>query len=213
MDKFIIEITSDQLVALNAICTSIVVNNYDKLPSLKNEAKEIAKLSMDATISKNQKKELTKRNIEIVEETKISIPTEFFDTFNFYSENDELPLINNKENLRFIYGKQGQIGIEYWEDYKEGNKPDEVMFIKNSDAIKINTELKRIISALNSNKSLMSMSQEMADKYQFNISYKRTGEVDFSLYKKKDYGCMDEVAFANKDQLRVFCNFLEYHLN
>lgn len=220
MNKFTIELTSSQIVSLSAILTSTVIGNYDKLPLLKTDAAAIssslgkAVLIEECANDTENNNNAIKEMIENRDIKKSYIPDEFYDTYNVYAEDkNDTFLIEEDENLRFIFGKQGQIGIEYWDYYDDGKKPDIIIFIKNSDAEDLLNALDEIIEDLDSpkKKPRKNIIRNINDKYQLVIAFNGYNIV-MNLYKRKDENDFDTIHFHNYKQIKLFNEFLKYHL-
>ena len=224
MKKIQLEITPEQYLSLTNILTSISIGHYDELPNARNKVIEILqdispkiieqeKVSINnipnepvpRTTKKIRRKKEEKKEINI-------LPDEWFDTYNVRIENNlELDLISNSENLRFIYGKQGQIGIEYWEHF--GKDEDKiVMFIKNSDAEELLYLMKNImLSSGLLTDTYINVEETFSDKYELKIT-KINGNTTATICKDKGNDCIDVVKFHNEKQLILFYQFMEHHL-
>lgn len=223
MKKIILEIEPEQLTALTGILVSASMGYYESLPQFKNEAGRILDCLKQGKIV-DREEAIFSEDIdsqdkeEFVEEIQVDtsyLPKEWFDTYNVQFENNsELDLVTDEENLRFIFGKQGQIGIQYWHVYEETSDPDTVIFIKNSDAIRI---LQRLGDRTNDfnllpERGSIDLIEKIDDKYEIAIR-KRGSSCITRLFKKKEDGSNDYVKFYNEKQLRIFYEFLKYHLD
>lgn len=224
MKKIQLELTPEQYLSLTNILTSISIGHYDELPNVRNKVIEILKdispkiteqekvvidnisnEPIPRTIKKARRKKEEKKEINI-------LPNEWFDTYNVRIENNfELDLISNSENLRFIYGKQGQIGIEYWEHF--GRDEDKVtMFIKNSDAEELLYLIRNIMLTSDSlTDKYIDIEETFSEKYELKIT-KIDGNTTATICKDKGNNCIDIVKFHNEKQLILFYQFMEHHL-
>ena len=219
MKKIVLTITPGQLLAISSIMMSVSMDYYDDLPTLKEQAKDIlnclneGKIIDDSDIKSEPVENVDniKSSSEIIDNLKMVLPEQWFDTYNVRVENNpKLDLVSDNENLRFIFGKQGQVGIEYWSDYDD--KSDTVMFIKNSDIRDIYEELGRVINEYIETKGKHSITKvKIADKYELRILKKRD-DISAVLHKDKDDDSTDMVRFHNSKQLILFYEFLTYHL-
>lgn len=218
MNKFTVELTSEQIATLSAILSGIAIDSYEKLPALKESSICIMNSLLKA--KRCEKVETTKEecyfpkfNISKKDTLKPYVPDKFFDTFNLYAEDtNDTFFIEDEENLRFIYGKQGQIGIESWNYYDEGKKPDTVIFINNSDARALLDIINKTTLDFNYNRcKYLEVKKEINDKYEFKLTNNVHGAVA-TLCKKTKTGNADVIKFYNERQIILFYEFLKYHI-
>ena len=140
-------------------------------------------------------------------------PREFSEVFDLSDQIDNEALIEETENLRFIYGRQGQVGIEYWDNYDEGRKADSVIFINNSDARKLLEFLDCTINHPDFGTPKMpGIKYNLLDKYEI-VIFNNSGDIFARLYKTKNQTDVTCVDFSNHMQIGLFHQFLTFHLN
>lgn len=174
MSKFKVELTSEQVVGLSAIATSIIIGDYKKLDELRDMALSIAKATLSAeslspefaVIKKSQCSEVA---TEIAMEDEQSsyipevnvkadeyqqnefVPSTFFNTYNSAVEQHNGNGIINLANecIRFGFGKQGQVAIQFWADYPgEVKNPDSEFYINAQDIVCISRCIDKITQTL-----------------------------------------------------------------
>ena len=218
MNKFTVELTSEQIATLSAILSGIAIDSYEKLPALKESS--ICIMNSLLRAKRCEKAETIKEecyfpkfNISKKDTPKPYVPDKFFDTFNLYAEDtNDTFFIEDKENLRFICGKQGQIGIESWNYYDEGKKPDTVIFINNSDARVLLDIINKTTLDFNYNRyKPLKVTEEINDKYEFRLTNDVHGTIAI-LCKKTKTGNADVIKFYNERQAILFYEFLKYHV-
>lgn len=218
MNKFTVELTSEQIATLRAILSGIAIDSYEKLPELKESSICIMNSLLNA--KRCEKVETTKEecyfpkfNISKKDTLKPYVPDKFFDTFNLYAEDtNDTFFIEDEENLRFICGKQGQIGIESWNYYDEDKKPDTVIFINNSDARALLDIINKTTLDFNYNRcEYLKVKEEINDKYEFRLTNNVHGAVA-TLCKMTKTGNADVIKFYNERQIILFYEFLKYHV-
>lgn len=245
MKKILFEMTPEQYLSLTNILTSISIGYYDELPSNKNKVIEILD-SIKAPKVMDTGKAVLNEGKEIFPEILLGqtisgydkddeissiekwfnepvsyndlLPDEWFDTYNVSCENNPtLDLISDDENLRFIFGKQGQVGIEYWSRYDEDESPEAVIFIKNSDASEMLEYLDHIIEPITNNRVYSrGISKEICcdsdSKYSIKV-LNLDNEISAYLTKNKPGKYLSEVIkFHNSKQIILFYEFLKHHL-
>lgn len=218
MNKFTVELTSEQIATLSAILSGIAIDSYEKLPALKESS--ICIMNSLLRAKRCEKVEaiteecyFPKFNISKKDTLKPYVPDKFFDTFNLYAEDtNDTFFIEDEENLRFIYGKQGQVGIESWNYYDEGKKPDTVIFINNSDARVLLDIINKTTLDFNYNRyKSLNVAEEINDKYEFRLTNDVHGTTAI-LCKKTKTGNTDVIKFYNERQVILFYEFLKYHV-
>lgn len=182
MSKFRVEFTDKQISAISSMVTAAVIEDYDKLKEFKDTYASIIeailsaeKISDKYVIKRQIEKEesvvtgdMLADNNETAEdrveqddsEAVIApvennfLPEEFFSTYNSAVEQHNTGAIinNGDECLRYGFGKQGQVAIQFWAKYPgEIKNPDFEFYINNRDAVQVSNCISEIVEVLFSN--------------------------------------------------------------
>lgn len=200
MNSLFVKLTKEQIITLNTMLVCVAIDDYSaiKTEAFKRKAVDISTqlLRAQATINEPVQQEQEECDEEYLEDEQSSkydfLPDQFFDTYNSVveQENSGAKINRDNEGLRFLKGKAGQIGVQYWDNYIELSRCDASFFINNKDANNIYDvleDMREIIAAgtIHKNKKgeLTKLASNIFKEYN---AYVRCGFIKIDLESEKE---------------------------